>query len=70
MLDLMVILLSLEICPVQDQLDFQVHWIAYQLQPFAPPEGMRKQEYLELKFKDQADYLLQQKKVPPLYLPP
>ena len=48
---------------MQGQLDFRVHWIAYQLQPFAPPEGMRKQEYLEMKFKDQAQYLIAQKQV-------
>ena len=45
----------------QGKLEFEVHWVAYQLQPLAPPEGIPFLEYLEQKFKGQAAYLWQKK---------
>jgi hypothetical protein len=44
-------------------LEFEVHWIAYQLQPLAPPEGVPKAVFMEQKFKGQAQYLMEKKQV-------
>lgn len=48
---------------LQGKLDFELHWIAYQLQPLAPPEGVTKQAFMEQKFKGQAEYLMKKKQV-------
>lgn len=50
-------------CVAQGRLHFEVHWIAYQLQPLAPPEGVPKMEFLQQKFKGQAEYLMKKKGV-------
>jgi predicted DsbA family dithiol-disulfide isomerase len=45
----------------EGKLEFEVHWIAYQLQPLAPPEGVPKAVFMEQKFKGQAQYLMEKK---------
>jgi len=52
---------------LQGKLEFEVHWIAYQLQPLAPPEGVPKAVFMEQKFKGQAQYLMEKKQVRPLW---
>lgn len=48
---------------LQGKLNFEIHWIAYQLQPLAPPEGVPKAVFMEQKFKGQAQYLMKKKQV-------
>lgn len=54
---------TMKVCRLQGKLDFEVHWIAYQLQPLAPPEGVPKAVFMEQKFKGQAQYLIEKKQV-------
>lgn len=48
---------------LQGKLNFEIHWVAYQLQPLAPPEGVPKAVFMEQKFKGQAQYLMKKKQV-------
>ena len=54
---------------LQGKLEFEVHWMAYQLQPLAPPEGVPKAVFMEQKFKGQAQYLMEKKQARALAFP-